>query len=444
MTIDNINLRAYPGSEKVYLKGERYPELRVAMRQVNLTPTVTVDADGNRTIEENAPVMVYDTSGPYTDPDIKIDINNGLPRMRESWIERRDDLELLPSITSEYGLAREADRSLDSIRFANRHLPRRAKPGRAITQMALARQGIITPEMEYVAIRENMNAKALGIATHITPETVREEVAAGRAVIPANINHPEAEPMIIGRKFLVKLNTNIGNSALSSGISEEVEKAVWSCYWGGDTLMDLSTGDHIHETREWIVRNCPVPVGTVPVYQALEKVNGSVMDLTWEIYRDTLIEQAEQGVDYFTIHAGALKAHATMAPERLTGIVSRGGSIMTRWAVLHNEENFLYTHFDEICEILARYDVAVSLGDGMRPGSIHDANDEAQFLELDVLGELTEIAWRHNVQVLIEGPAMFPCRRYARTWTGRSRNATRRLSIRSARLSPTSPPVTTT
>ena len=408
MTIDNINLRAYPGSEKVYLKGERYPELRVAMRQVNLTPTVTVDADGNRTIEENAPVMVYDTSGPYTDPDIKIDINNGLPRMRESWIERRDDLELLPSITSEYGLAREADRSLDSIRFANRHLPRRAKPGRAITQMALARQGIITPEMEYVAIRENMNAKALGIATHITPETVREEVAAGRAVIPANINHPEAEPMIIGRKFLVKLNTNIGNSALSSGISEEVEKAVWSCYWGGDTLMDLSTGDHIHETREWIVRNCPVPVGTVPVYQALEKVNGSVMDLTWEIYRDTLIEQAEQGVDYFTIHAGALKAHATMAPERLTGIVSRGGSIMPRWAVLHNEENFLYTHFDEICEILARYDVAVSLGDGMRPGSIHDANDEAQFLELDVLGELTEIAWRHNVQVLIEGPGHVP------------------------------------
>lgn len=408
MTIDNINLRAYPGSEKIYLKGERYPELRVAMRQVNLTPTVTVDADGNRTIEENAPVMVYDTSGPYTDPDIKIDINNGLPRMRESWIERRDDLELLPSITSEYGLAREADRSLDSIRFANRHLPRCAKPGRAITQMALARQGIITPEMEYVAIRENMNAKALGIATHITPETVREEVAAGRAVIPANINHPEAEPMIIGRKFLVKLNTNIGNSALSSGISEEVEKAVWSCYWGGDTLMDLSTGDHIHETREWIVRNCPVPVGTVPVYQALEKVNGSVMDLTWEIYRDTLIEQAEQGVDYFTIHAGALKAHATMAPERLTGIVSRGGSIMTRWAVLHNEENFLYTHFDEICEILARYDVAVSLGDGMRPGSIHDANDEAQFLELDVLGELTEIAWRHNVQVLIEGPGHVP------------------------------------
>lgn len=408
MTIDNINLRAYPGSEKIYLKGERYPELRVAMRQVNLTPTVTVDADGNRTIEENAPVMVYDTSGPYTDPDIKIDINKGLPRMRESWIERRDDLELLPSITSEYGLAREADRSLDSIRFANRHLPRRAKPGRSITQMALARQGIITPEMEYVAIRENMNAKALGIATHITPETVREEVAAGRAVIPANINHPEAEPMIIGRKFLVKLNTNIGNSALSSGISEEVEKAVWSCYWGGDTLMDLSTGDHIHETREWIVRNCPVPVGTVPVYQALEKVNGSVMDLTWEIYRDTLIEQAEQGVDYFTIHAGALKAHATMAPERLTGIVSRGGSIMTRWAVLHNEENFLYTHFDEICEILARYDVAVSLGDGMRPGSIHDANDEAQFLELDVLGELTEIAWRHNVQVLIEGPGHVP------------------------------------
>ena len=274
--------------------------------------------------------------------------------------------------------------------------------------MALARQGIITPEMEYVAIRENNNAEALGIKSHITPEFVRDEVAAGRAVIPANINHPEAEPMIIGKNFLVKLNTNIGNSALSSGIEEEVSKAVWSCYWGGDTLMDLSTGDNIHETREWIIRNCPVPVGTVPVYQALEKVDGKVEDLTWEIYRDTLIEQAEQGVDYFTIHAGALRAHADMVQERLTGIVSRGGSIMTRWAVIHDQENFLYTHFDEICEILARYDVAVSLGDGLRPGSIHDANDRSQFLELDVLGELTEIAWRHNVQVLIEGPGHVP------------------------------------
>lgn len=408
MKIDNIDLRAYPGSEKIYMEGRRFPQIKVAMRQVNLTPTVTIDAEGNKHVRENAPVMVYDTSGPYTDPNIEIDINRGLPRMRSQWLAGRDDLEQLPAITSDYGRARENDPTLDSIRFANRHAPLRGKEGCGITQMALARAGVVTPEMEYVAIRENMNAEALGIKTHITPEMVRDEVAAGRAVIPANINHPEAEPMVIGRKFLVKLNTNIGNSALSSGIEEEVEKAVWSCYWGGDTLMDLSTGDHIHETREWIVRNCPVPVGTVPVYQALEKVNGRVEDLTWEIYRDTLIEQAEQGVDYFTIHAGALKAHAAMAPERLTGIVSRGGSIMTRWAVIHNEENFLYTHFDEICEILARYDVAVSLGDGMRPGSIHDANDASQFLELDVLGELTEIAWRHNVQVIIEGPGHVP------------------------------------
>ena len=303
---------------------------------------------------------------------------------------------------------RENDKTLDSIRFANRHTPYRAKEGKEITQMALAKKGIITPEMEYVAIRENMNAAALGIDSHITPEFVRQEIAAGRAVLPANPNHPEAEPMIIGRNFLVKLNTNIGNSALSSGIEEEVSKAVWSCYWGGDTLMDLSTGDNIHETREWIIRNCPVPMGTVPVYQALEKVNGKVEDLTWEIYRDTLIEQAEQGVDYFTIHAGALRAHADLIKERLTGIVSRGGSIMTQWAVLHNQENFLYTHFDEICEILAKYDVAVSLGDGLRPGSIHDANDRSQFMELDVLGELTEKAWAHNVQVLIEGPGHVP------------------------------------
>ena len=322
--------------------------------------------------------------------------------------EGQELLEQLDEITSEYGRKRLAMKELDSIRFATHHKPLRAKQGAGITQMALARKGVITPEMEYVAIRENTNAAALGISSHITPEFVRQEVAAGRAVIPANPNHPEAEPMIIGRNFLVKLNTNIGNSALSSGIEEEVNKAVWSCYWGGDTLMDLSTGDNIHETREWIIRNCPVPMGTVPVYQALEKVDGRVEDLTWEIYRDTLIEQAEQGVDYFTIHAGALRAHADMIAERLTGIVSRGGSIMTRWAVIHNEENFLYTHFEEICEILARYDVAVSLGDGLRPGSIHDANDRSQFLELDVLGELTEIAWRHNVQVLIEGPGHVP------------------------------------
>lgn len=377
------------------------------MRRVNLTPTVKI-INGERIVRENAPVYVYDTSGAYTDPAIKIDINDGLPRIREQWIKLRDDIEQLPGISSEYGRQRESDKSLDGVRFARRHAPRRAKFGKAITQMALARKGVITPEMEYVAIRENQNNAALGINTDITPEMVREEVAAGRAVIPANINHPESEPMIIGRRFLVKLNTNIGNSALSSGIEEEVNKAVWSCYWGGDTLMDLSTGDHIHETREWIIRNCPVPVGTVPVYQALEKVNGDVKALTWEIYRDTLIEQAEQGVDYFTIHAGVLRAHADLIGERLTGIVSRGGSIMTQWAVLHNEENFLYTHFDEICEILAQYDVSVSLGDGMRPGSIHDANDTSQFMELDVLGKLTEIAWKHNVQVLIEGPGHVP------------------------------------
>ncbi len=406
MTIENIDIHSYPGSEKVYMRGNIHP-VRVAMRKVNLTPTVKIVGDEKIT-RENDPVYIYDTSGVYTDPAVRIDINAGIPRIREEWTAKRDDLEKLPGITSDYGRMREQDKSLDSIRFANRHTPYRAKEGKEITQMALAKKGIVTPEMEYVAIRENMNAEALGIKTHITPEFVRDEIAAGRAVLPANPNHPEAEPMIIGRNFLVKLNTNIGNSALSSGIEEEVSKAVWSCYWGGDTLMDLSTGDNIHETREWIIRNCPVPVGTVPVYQALEKVNGKVEDLTWEIYRDTLIEQAEQGVDYFTIHAGALRAHADMINERLTGIVSRGGSIMTRWAVIHNQENFLYTHFDEICEILAKYDVAVSLGDGLRPGSIHDANDRSQFLELDVLGELTEIAWKHNVQVLIEGPGHVP------------------------------------
>ena len=383
MKIENIDCRTYPGSEKVYLPGEIFPDLRVGMRRVNLTPTVTIDPEsGEKHIRENAPVYVYDTSGVFTDPDVEVDINRGIPRIREQWTAQRDDMEQLDEITSEYGRKRLAMKELDSIRFATHHKPLRAKQGAGITQMALARKGVITPEMEYVAIRENTNAAALGISSHITPEFVRQEVAAGRAVIPANPNHPEAEPMIIGRNFLVKLNTNIGNSALSSGIEEEVNKAVWSCYW--------------------------VPMGTVPVYQALEKVDGRVEDLTWEIYRDTLIEQAEQGVDYFTIHAGALRAHADMIAERLTGIVSRGGSIMTRWAVIHNEENFLYTHFEEICEILARYDVAVSLGDGLRPGSIHDANDRSQFLELDVLGELTEIAWRHNVQVLIEGPGHVP------------------------------------
>ncbi len=406
MEINDIDVQSYPGSEKVYIKGIMH-DINVPMRKISLTPTVKV-INGEKMMRQNEPVYVYDTSGPYTDPAVKVNINEGLPRTREAWISQRADLELLPGITSEYGRQRESDPSLDSIRFGRRYAPRRGKEGCAITQMALAKKGVITPEMEYVAIRENMNNEALGIKSHITPEMVRDEVASGRAVIPANINHPESEPMIIGTKFLVKLNTNIGNSALSSGIEEEVNKAVWSCYWGGDTLMDLSTGDNIHETREWIIRNCPVPMGTVPIYQALEKVQGDVKQLSWEIYRDTLIEQAEQGVDYFTIHAGVLRAHADLIADRMTGIVSRGGSIMTQWTVLHDQENFLYTHFDEICEILAKYDVAVSLGDGMRPGSIHDANDRSQFLELDVLGELTEIAWRHNVQVLIEGPGHVP------------------------------------
>ena len=411
MKIDNIDIHNYPGSEKIYIEGTLH-DIRVPMRRIKLTPTVK-SINGESVILENQPVCVYDTSGAYTDPNIVININEGLPRIREKWIAERSDLEVLPSISSQYGNERALNQDLDKIRFAHQYLPRRAKNGCKITQMALAKMGIITPEMEYVAIRENMDCEALGVKSHITPEFVREEVASGRAVIPANINHPESEPMIIGRNFAVKLNTNIGNSALSSGIEEEVNKAVWSCYWGGDTLMDLSTGDNIHETREWIVRNCPVPVGTVPIYQALEKVDGDVAALSWELYRDTLIEQAEQGVDYFTIHAGVLRVHAELIGERLTGIVSRGGSIMTQWCVMHNKENFLYTHFDEICDILAKYDVAVSLGDGLRPGSIHDANDRSQFMELDVLGELTQVAWSHNVQVLIEGPGHVPMHKIA-------------------------------
>ena len=398
---------SYPGSEKVYLQGELFPQIRVGMRRVNLTDTVK-KVDGKLVSSKNSPVYVYDTSGPFTDPDIACDLKQGLPRLRESWLQERGDVEQLEQISSEYGRMRAADASLDHLRFDHICKPYRAKEGKQISQLYYARQGVITPEMEYVSIRENMNNAELGIESHITPEYVRSEVAAGRAVIPANINHPEAEPMIIGRNFLVKINTNIGNSALSSGIEEEVDKAVWSCHWGGDTLMDLSTGDNIHETREWIIRNCPVPVGTVPIYQALEKVDGKVEDLSWEIYRDTLIEQCEQGVDYFTIHAGVTREHAELVKERLTGIVSRGGSIMTKWCIMHGKENFLYTHFDEICEILAAYDVAVSLGDGFRPGSIHDANDRCQFLELDVLGELTEKAWAHHVQVIIEGPGHVP------------------------------------
>ena len=397
---------SYPGSEKIYVPGKLY-SIQVGMRKVNLTDTVKI-IDGKRITRHNDPVYIYDTSGAYTDPKIEIDLEKGLPRLRESWITERNDVERLSEITSQYGRSRMADKSLDPIRFKNVQLPYRAKKGKEITQMYYAKKGIITPEMEYVAIRENLQNEMLGIKSHITPEFVRDEVAAGRAIIPANINHPEAEPMIIGRNFLVKLNTNNGNSALSSGIEEEVDKALWSCRWGGDTLMDLSTGDNIHETREWIIRNCPVPMGTVPIYQALEKVNGKAEDLTWEIYKDTLIEQCEQGIDYFTIHAGVLKAHAELVGERLTRIVSRGGSIMTKWCISHNQENFLYTHFDEICEIVKQYDVALSLGDGMRPGSIHDANDRSQFLELDVLGELTQKAWAHNVQVIIEGPGHVP------------------------------------
>lgn len=406
MEFTDINISSYPNSEKIYIDGTLFP-IKVGMRKINLTPTVKIE-NGEKKITPNAPVVVYDTSGAYTDKNIKTDINEGLPRLREQLIADRNDTVQLDSITSDYGKTRLQDKTLDGIRFKKQYKPRKAKPGKEITQMAYAKAGIITAEMEYVAIRENLNNKELGIESYITPEFVRNEIAAGRAIIPANINHPEVEPMIIGRAFSVKLNTNIGNSALSSGIKEEVDKAMWSCYWGGDTLMDLSTGDNIHETREWIIRNCPVPMGTVPIYQALEKVQGNVAELTWEIYRDTLIEQCEQGVDYFTIHAGVLKAHAQLIGERLTGVVSRGGSIMTQWCVLHNQESFLYTHFDEICEILAQYDVAVSLGDGMRPGSIYDANDKAQFLELDVLGELTEKAWKHNVQVIIEGPGHVP------------------------------------
>lgn len=406
MELSDINVNSYPNSEKIYVEGSLFP-IKVGMRKINLTPTVKM-VNGKKKISPNAPIVVYDTSGAYTDKNIKTDINEGLPRIREQWVQERGDVEQLESITSQYGKARLSDKSLDEIRFKKFYKPYKAKSGKRITQMAYAKAGKITAEMEYVAIRENLNNKELGIESYITPEFVRQEVAAGRAIIPANINHPEAEPMAIGKAFSVKLNTNIGNSALSSGIKEEVDKAIWSCYWGGDTLMDLSTGDNIHETREWIIRNCPVPMGTVPLYQALEKVKGNVADLTWEIYRDTLIEQCEQGVDYFTIHAGVLKAHAEYINNRLTGVVSRGGSIMTQWCHIHNQESFLYTHFDEICEILNQYDVAISLGDGMRPGSIYDANDKAQFLELDVLGELTEKAWSHDVQVIIEGPGHIP------------------------------------
>jgi phosphomethylpyrimidine synthase len=401
----NINI-SYPASEKIFVPGKMF-DIKVPMRRIKLLDTIEI-THGERKVTSNNPVVVYDTSGPYSDHSVDIDLDKGLPRLREPWLIKQADVEQLPELSSEYGRKRETDPSLDHLRFHHICKPYKAKASKEITQMYYARQGIITPEMEFVAIRETQMIDQLGITTPITPEFVRQEVAAGRAIIPANINHPEAEPMIIGTNFLVKLNTNIGNSATSSSIEEEVEKAVWSCKWGGDTLMDLSTGANIHETREWIIRNCPVPVGTVPIYQALEKVDGKVEDLSWEIYRDTLIEQCEQGVDYFTIHAGVQLAHASLLKNRLTGIVSRGGSILTMWCKIHQQESFVYTHFDDICEILKAYDVAVSLGDGMRPGSIHDANDALQFAELDVLGELTEKAWKHNVQVIIEGPGHVP------------------------------------
>lgn len=392
---------AYGASKKIYEKGNIH-DIEVGMREVQLTDTVI---EGKR--HSNGTIRLYDTSGVYTDPDVKIDLKKGLPRLRDKWLSKRDDLQKLDNFTSVYSKLRLNDPELEALRFQPQNLPYKAKPGRQITQMALAKQGIITPEMEYVAIRENLTRQNKE-TSYITPEFVRDEVAAGRAVIPSNPNHPEAEPMIIGSKFLVKINTNIGNSALSSDIEKEVEKSVWSSRWGGDTLMDLSTGKHIHETREWIIRNCPVPMGSVPIYQALEKVDGKAEDLTWEIFKDTLIEQCEQGVDYFTIHAGLLQKHIPYAAKRLTGIVSRGGSIMAKWITAHNQENFLYTHFEEICELLAQYDVAISIGDGLRPGSIHDANDQAQFGELETMGQLTEVAWKHNVQVLIEGPGHVP------------------------------------
>lgn len=407
--------RILPASKKVYVTGSR-PDIQVPFREISLTETPT-SLGG----EYNPPVMVYDTSGVYTDPDVQIDLNQGLPSVRQTWIEERDDTDVLSSLSSDFGQARLKDIRTADIRFAHIQNPRRAKAGKNVTQMHYAKQGIITPEMEYIAIRENQRqGEGVDMRQHagqnfgaqnlreITPEFVRQEVAAGRAIIPANINHPEIEPMIIGRNFLVKINANIGNSALGSSIDEEVAKMTWATRWGADTIMDLSTGKNIHETREWIIRNSPVPIGTVPIYQALEKVDGVAEDLTWEIFKDTLIEQAEQGVDYFTIHAGVLLRYVPMTANRLTGIVSRGGSIMAQWCLAHHEENFLYTHFDEICEIMKAYDVSFSLGDGLRPGCVQDANDEAQFSELKTLGELTHRAWEHDVQVMIEGPGHVP------------------------------------
>ena len=421
--IYNLTGQPFPNSQKVYVEGSQ-PGVRVGMREITLSDTFIGGTDENPVYESNEPLRVYDTSGPYTDPNFELDVRKGLPKFREQWIAGRNDTEVLDSVTSQFAQQRMADDGLDHIRFD--HLPkiRRGKAGKNVTQMHYARQGIVTPEMEYVAVRENMGRAKIreellaaqhkgesfgaSIPDFITPEFVRDEIARGRAILPNNINHPETEPMIVGRNFLVKVNANIGNSSVTSSIEEEVEKMVWSTRWGADTVMDLSTGRYIHETREWVVRNSPVPIGTVPIYQALEKVNGVAEDLTWEIFRDTLIEQAEQGVDYFTIHAGVLLRYVPMTAKRVTGIVSRGGSIMAKWCLAHHKENFLYTHFEDICEILKQYDVCFSLGDGLRPGSIADANDEAQFSELRTLGELTQIAWRHDVQVFIEGPGHVP------------------------------------
>jgi phosphomethylpyrimidine synthase len=396
-------LKPFPASSKIHVAG-KLPGVRVPFRQIQLHPT----RDFQDRLSENEPVVLYDTSGPYTDAAIIIDVARGLQPLRQDWIQARGDVEELPGATSLYRKLRERDKDLDTIRFHADRKPLRAKAGRNVSQMHYAKQGIVTPEMEFIAIRENLGRDAAGQKSRITPEFVRDEVAKGRAIIPANINHPETEPMIIGRNFLVKINANIGNSAVASSIEEEVEKMAWSIRWGADTVMDLSTGLNIHETREWILRNSPVPIGTVPIYQALEKVNGKAEDLTWEIFRDTLIEQAEQGVDYFTIHAGVRLRYIPLTAKRVTGIVSRGGSILAKWCLAHHQENFLYTHFEDICEIMKAYDVAFSLGDGLRPGSTADANDEAQFGELETLGELTKIAWKHDVQVMIEGPGHVP------------------------------------
>ncbi|EAW6904724.1 phosphomethylpyrimidine synthase ThiC [Salmonella enterica] len=430
--IDTLEGTAFPNSKRIYVTGSQH-DIRVPMREIQLSPTLIGGSKDNPQFEENEAVPVYDTSGPYGDPEVTINVQQGLAKLRQSWIEARADVETLSDRSSAYTRERLTDEGLDALRFTGLLTPKRAKAGHRVTQLHYARQGIVTPEMEFIAIRENMGRERIRsevlrhqhpgmnfgarLPENITPEFVRDEVAAGRAIIPANINHPESEPMIIGRNFLVKVNANIGNSAVTSSIEEEVEKLVWATRWGADTVMDLSTGRYIHETREWILRNSPVPIGTVPIYQALEKVNGIAEDLTWEAFRDTLLEQAEQGVDYFTIHAGVLLRYVPMTAKRLTGIVSRGGSIMAKWCLSHHKENFLFEHFREICEICAAYDVSLSLGDGLRPGSIQDANDEAQFSELHTLGELTKIAWEYDVQVMIEGPGHVPMHMIQRNMT---------------------------